>query len=211
MSRSDLEAELARADADAWETLKAAVSHPHGSDLYGQLKVAHLDHKRNAARLRRELAVQSGEEHAIWLDLGVTPEAAVSGALLVQSEYHCFLLFNSSQPSDEKMRVPQVIVEFEGTSKTTFGLPNDEAIGGHPLWGRGLECYDAFEVVNSSWIAEEERRNRESFPNSKFDCRHFIFTFHDSCFGCLADGMKLEIDRRPFSEIWSDLNRRLST
>jgi len=34
-----------------------------------------------------------------------------------------------------------------------FGGPNDEALGGHPLYERGLGRYGVYEVFNSSWPA----------------------------------------------------------
>src|SRR5690242_21931171 len=41
-----------------------------------------------------------------------------------------------------------------------FGAPNDEAIGGHRLFGLGLQPYGSFEVLDSAWIAALEKANR---------------------------------------------------
>lgn len=71
----------------------------------------------------------------------------------------------------------------------TFGSPNDEALAGHPLYGKGLEFYSPHRVENSSWIADLERRNavhsrhdRQRFLDGK---RHYIFNFHDSTLECV--------------------------
>jgi hypothetical protein len=88
------------------------------------------------------------------------------------------------------------IVQFQRPSAHFFGLPNDETLEGHPLVHRGLNCYGVFEVVDSSWIRTLERMNsvhsrhdRTSFLQGK---RHFIFTFHDNTFECVARGYEVE-------------------
>ncbi len=78
---------------------------------------------------------------------------------------------------------PCAIVDVEGCSIFKFGSPNDEAISGHRLAKIGLTAYAAFEVSNSTWIAELERANRVHHrhdPRMFSSLRHFIFTFHDS-------------------------------
>jgi hypothetical protein len=47
-----------------------------------------------------------------------------------------------------------VVVEMRGCSQIRFGGPSDEAMSGHPLYGKGLDGYRAHEVVNSRWIEE---------------------------------------------------------
>lgn len=89
----------------------------------------------------------------------------------------------------------RVEITFQGGPQYVyFGGPNDEALGGHPLYGRGLEPYDVFEVLNSSWIRSMECMN-SAHPHhdpSRFQrLRHYIFTFHDSTFECIAEGFKV--------------------
>jgi len=92
---------------------------------------------------------------------------------------------------------PCAIVHFELASIHTFGPPNDEAFSGHRLAKKGLEPYGAFEVLSSEWVAQLEKmnsvhpmHNRERFLNGK---RHFILTFHDSVFECVAKGYTVEL------------------
>ena len=89
------------------------------------------------------------------------------------------------------------IVNFNLIYSHLFGPPNDEAISGHPLYNRGLEPYSAFEIKNSSWIKElgkmnsvHPQYNKEKFLKNK---RHFIFTFHDSIFECIAKDFQFDI------------------
>ena len=83
------------------------------------------------------------------------------------------------------------VVHFPLCSVFTFGSPNDEALAGHPLYGRGLEFYSVHRVEHSSWIALLERRNsvHPSHSRKRFleDKKHFIFTFHDSTLECVVN------------------------
>ncbi len=89
------------------------------------------------------------------------------------------------------------LLRFEWCYAHMFGPPNDEAYTGHPLADRGLEPYSVFEVKNSSWIRQAERRNAvhpyhkaEHFFKNK---RHFIFFFHDSTYECIAKSFNVEL------------------
>ena len=86
------------------------------------------------------------------------------------------------------------IVKFIRPRAHYFGSPSDETMSGHPLAERGLRPYGVFEVRNSSWIRALEQMNRVH-PNhnaSRFGAlRHFVFTFHDNMFECVAHGTVL--------------------
>ncbi len=82
-------------------------------------------------------------------------------------------------------------VRFNSPYAHQFGPPNDEALNAHPLYERGLRPYGSFEVINSSWIRTLEKMNavhplhdRKRFMKGK---RHFILTFHDTTFECIAE------------------------
>ncbi len=77
-----------------------------------------------------------------------------------------------------------------------FGPPNDEALEGHPLYGRGLEMYGAHLVARSSWISELERRNRvhrSHNPELYANWKHYVLCFHDETFECIAEGHSIEV------------------
>jgi hypothetical protein len=76
-----------------------------------------------------------------------------------------------------------------------FGPPNDETLQGHPLAAFGLTHYATFEVGNSRWIEELRKMNRvhPRHDDSRFDrYRHFVWTFHDNTFECLAESFEVE-------------------
>lgn len=156
-------------------------------------------------------------ETIIELDLGFSPEAAVSGALLLQTEQSTFLTFNAMRPTDRLSPrgsplmedAGVALVEFEMCSITKFGYPNDEAWSGIPRT-EGLS-YGVFEVRNSHWVRELTALNRHSFPNTPEDTtsRHFLFLFHDSSFECIADDVKLELVERPYGDVFSRIAERV--
>src|SRR6266576_1373042 len=90
------------------------------------------------------------------------------------------------------------IVRFHLPFSHSFGPPNDEALDGHPLSSRGLKPYSWFEVRDSSWIQSLERMNSvhpRHRPDSFKAYRHYIATFHDSTFECVARGFDVQLHR----------------
>ena len=90
---------------------------------------------------------------------------------------------------------------FEGVSIHSLGGPNDETLHGHPLWEAGLRQYSAFIIENSPLIESLERMNSvHPFhkPERFLDLRHYIFTFHDSTFECVARSFSLTTSAEEF-------------
>src|SRR5690349_20064435 len=132
----------------------------------------------------------SDQDTVLELDLGYKPEAAVSGAVLLATEYSTVLAFNATEMAQDGQFLPAgyAIIEFLGCQITKFGYPNDEALSGHPLYPRLKGAYGIYEVLNSSWLTQLEQQNRAPFSDSgKWNARHFLITFHDSTFECLAE------------------------
>ena len=89
---------------------------------------------------------------------------------------------------------PFAMVTFKRARAYFHGPPNDEAFSGHPLAKRGLTPYGAFEIKHSSWLQYLMNMNREHrYHHDRHfaDDRHFILTFHDSTFECIAKGYDL--------------------
>ena len=155
-------------------------------------------------------------EVIVALDVGVTPEAAVSGAVLLQSEGSAFLLFNAMRDTTRpfpsggyyKEDAGIAIVELVLCSITKFGYPNDEAWSHIPRT-RGLS-YGVFEILNSSWKAELTRLNRFAFPGTKDSSdRHFLFLFHDSSFECIARELRVDAVRESFADVFRDVSLKV--
>lgn len=90
---------------------------------------------------------------------------------------------------------PVILVRFHICYAAMFGPPNDEAFEGHPLASRGLKPYGSFVVENSSWLRKLERMNAvhsRHQPERYWQLKHYILSFHDSTFECIADGYSVE-------------------
>jgi hypothetical protein len=71
-----------------------------------------------------------------------------------------------------------IVVSFHVAFGHRFGPPDRGGLAAHPLTKRGLKPDGVFEVKDSSWV-------RGSFAGKG---RHYIFTFRDAVFECVADG-----------------------
>lgn len=145
-------------------------------------------------------------ERIVELDIGCTPEAAVSGAVLFQTETSTFLTFNAMREANngKVVRAGTAVVEFKHCTITQFGYPNDEAWAGIPRT-QGL-VYGFYEVLNSEWKTKLTSLNRFAFPNTvESEDRHFLVLFHDSSFECIADDFTVETTYEKDHEIWARL------
>ncbi|ADP71025.1 hypothetical protein Rvan_1781 [Rhodomicrobium vannielii ATCC 17100] len=84
-------------------------------------------------------------------------------------------------------------IKFDRVLAHYIGWPNDEVLHAHRLWGRGLTYYAMHEVANSDWLAELELRNSfhiQHIPGIFSSFRHFIGTYKDGTFECIARGLE---------------------
>jgi len=83
-----------------------------------------------------------------------------------------------------------VVARFPLCNYVVFGAPNDEALGGHPLSGRGLQFYSVHQVLHSALVHMLERRNsvhpRHDPESYLRDKKHYVFTFQDSTLECVV-------------------------
>ncbi|MEZ0325658.1 MAG: hypothetical protein ACAH95_07110 [Fimbriimonas sp.] len=92
-----------------------------------------------------------------------------------------------------------VFVTSSGCSLHFMGLPNDEALAGHPLARRGLEWYGAYRVENSSLVRLMERRNsvhpgHDRVKDRLLQRQHHIFKFKENTFECVTNGLNTLIE-----------------
>ncbi len=155
------------------------------------------------------MSLFSTSDEVVPLDIGFEPEAAVSGPALVQTDRVALLTFNAVRmKAGKRVSAGTGIIEIQRCSVTRFGYPNDEALGGPPLAKKGLGASGVFEVLRSSWVREKTEQNRVCFPRAPDSKqRHFVLTFHDSTFECIADDLRPTLSTEPFERI---LQRDLS-
>ncbi len=84
-----------------------------------------------------------------------------------------------------------ILVTFEGVHSHRFGIVNDEAISGHPLYSRGLKAYQAHVVENSEWITELKQIHKvHPYYSEKHwaGYKHYLLSFHDNIFEVIFNG-----------------------
>jgi hypothetical protein len=113
------------------------------------------------------------------------PASAAPNPLILADESTLVVGYISTPAAEEQAS----LVVFKQCFAFHFGLPNEEAFATHPLADQGLRPFGAFELVNSSWIAGLELRNREHPRHDPqvFDrVRHWVWTFQESVLECAA-------------------------
>jgi hypothetical protein len=173
----------------------------------------------------RDLAAARGEQYATVIDIGPRWDAGAPLPRLISNGSRVFVVCLASQPDPDwdgtYVRLvspadPQpsrfVVIEMWGCAETRFGGPNDEAIRGHPLHGKGLAGYRAHEVVNSTWIEEAIRVNSVHPHHSDAPFRqlhHYALLFHDEMLEALALGIESRLVTGTMGTILGDLADRL--
>lgn len=154
----------------------------------------------------RELALLRGDQHAEPVDLGVTWDVGAPMPHVVSGSGRTFLVFHLADPAWDGTDVAVAdpgedspagvgLVEFRNVHEVRFGGPNDEALKGHSLYGKGLRPYQAHVVRGSKWIASAEEANSvHPYHRGGWHERlnHYVLCFHDETFECLAEDVRAE-------------------
>lgn len=177
-------AELENRVRSAHQAFYALKGHPLNYEKYTRLL-------RLCSEAEADLAAEHGEPYARVIDPGFN--YSPDSPRLLQSTKMTLLVVGThvrvgGAVTDSQFKV----LRFLDCCWTTFGHPNDEAIDGHPLSGRGLEFLSVCEVFNSPWNARMREQNKVSFPNFEMaPVRHLIFTFKEQTFECLCSGWEV--------------------
>lgn len=140
-------------------------------------------------------------ERATVIDVpGLEWSAGAPEPRVVMSELFVGIAFYASdaRPGEEV-----ATAAFVRCTSFRMGFPNDEALHGHRLWGRGLESYRAHEVSDSAWLAEL-RAVEAAHPQAPAvpfaGARHFVLTFHDSTVEAIAEAIEVGPSYRTMGE-----------
>ena len=189
-------ANLKKALATARTQLEQAIFHLAPTHVGGEQEAYDTAYEKMVA-IERELANVEHRAYAIRQDCATPWDTGAPLPTLLQSEHHTLLFFLLAD-SDLVGRI-----EFEGCLATCFGNPGDETLTRHPLYGSGFEPYRAMRVMNSPWV--ERLREMDSVhpqhdPSTYAALRHFIFSFHDVTFECVARSFRSSRLDGPFSD-----------
>jgi len=98
--------------------------------------------------------------------------------------------------SSDSEGAPFAIIVFHHPLAYYHGIPDDEALHGHPLYRRGLRPHGAFEIENSSWqegLLKMRGMQAAHRIENYHRYRHFVLAFRDTTFECLAESYSIRI------------------
>ncbi len=85
-------------------------------------------------------------------------------------------------------------LKFKKYLKYIFGLPGNETIQGHPYSKLGMKSFSFYELKNSNLIKDlQEIEKIHSYynPEKWLNYKHYILTFHDNMFECIAEDFEI--------------------
>jgi hypothetical protein len=210
----------------AREELSAASAALAASHKGGEWERFMAVHDRCLA-LERELARATGVECAVQIDWPAKWDTGAPLPHVVSSGRRTYLIYLMSEPDPEwdgtyatmidpasTEKQPIAIVQFEDCLVHKLGAPNDEALAGHPLYGRGLVAYRAHTVERSGWIREHERINSvhpRHEPGWEGYLRHYVLAFHDETFECIARSHAVRTAQLTFAEALQEAVREVTS
>lgn len=118
-------------------------------------------------------------DRAVVLDLAPSPDSGDPLPIVLAKDGAVILSYVAG-------RELTVVATFPFCAAHLFGDPDAKSLGRHPLAERGLKAHGAFEVRDSSWARSLDASGRK---------KHFVFTFRDSTFECVAADIGVELIR----------------
>lgn len=104
-------------------------------------------------------------------------------------------------------------LEFKQCLKYTFGMPGNESMYGHPYSKLGMQACSFYELRNSDLIESLREIDKiHPFYNSERwkMYKHYILTFHDNMFECVARGFEIIEEKTSFYNEASGMLVRLN-
>ncbi len=211
----DLEQRLASAQARVRELPRL------GKSTRDAWRAAYAD----LLQAERDLAASRGEQYAVPIDIGPRWDTGAPLPHVVGNGTRTFVACLADQPDpgwdgsyvtvasvDDEHPSLFVVIELWGCRELRMGGPNDEAVAGHPLDGKGLAAYRAHEVVNSAWIEDAIHVNSVHPNHSDEPIRqlhHYALLFHDEMIEALARGIEARLIQGTLRAIMADLTGSL--
>jgi hypothetical protein len=202
---------MASVNSDAERALRRAQDH--------QRRVGFADDDARAAVLdaERALAAARGEPYADVVDIGVRWSAGAPLPHVISNGSRTMLLCRAADvdpawdgtyvqvvSAADSAEGPFAQIVFDGCASIRFGAPNDEALAGHPLYGRGLDGYQAHIVHNSTWLDEHISINASHEHHTDASWRaltHYFLVFHDETFEALAHTVDASLTQGTMSNL----------
>jgi hypothetical protein len=150
----------------------------------------------------------TGDDRAIEVEGVPAPSAGPAEPRVFITEHSAVLVYRAAENTGGGVAV----LRFLSPVAVFHGVPNDEALARHPLWGRGLGFYSVYRIEDSAWKAQMQdrgaRRDRPP-PPVWSDLTHYVVTMHDSTFECLARDMTSELRFETIADVVAEVARAL--
>lgn len=155
-----------------------------------------------------------GRDQPVRLSNAPRPDDCLPLPLVLSDENKLFLsyaVFETNHDTEgrfpprvvgEDSEILVAVVTFQKPYAYVFGPVDDNAIACHRLSPRGLESCAAWQIQRSSWIGELKKAglSNRRVPRVFGHLKHFVFTFLDAVFECIAEDFYLRVER---GSIWS--------
>jgi len=143
-------------------------------------------------------------------DIGCEPSPSVPAETLLQDGWKTYLLFwavgKAARGSGGLDDLGVAVMDCRDCAMSRFGYPNDEGLPEHPLYAAGLGSAGTavVEVLDSAWAAEVAEQRlasaRRIWGGRGMDWgwarnrthRHFVVTFKEATFECIASELVVE-------------------
>lgn len=175
----------------------------------------------------RQVAAERREQHAVVIDIGGAWDVGAPMPHLLVGPSSAFIVCYARDvdpgwdgtyvtvrsPTDEDAS-PLLLIEISRCHDVRMGGPNDEAINGHPLYGRGLSGYQAHEVVNSRWLEHVIRVNSVHPHHSEEPFRqlhHYLLPFHDEMVEALGQSIQVSLVMGTIRSVLVDVAQRITS
>ncbi|HWQ46464.1 MAG TPA: hypothetical protein VN376_06330 [Longilinea sp.] len=152
--------------------------------------------KKDLLSIERKLTAKKIGEYAVPIDFPLQWDSATPVPQLLVNGSITVLIFDLHTTSTKNDGIERIaVVRFHNCVSVRMGSPNSEALHNHPLRHKGLMQNTAHLVHASRWIAELESMNK---GNSQLEqdswkkLSHYIFTFRDGLFECVALSYNIE-------------------
>src|SRR5688572_2700180 len=127
----------------------------------------------------------------VEMDFGSPSPIIISNDNMVYVSFYGSNGNNISEPQERNTVYDTDVftIKFKNHLKYSFGIPSNETIEGHPYYKLGMKSYTFYELKKSDLIKQLENIEKVHLyynPEKWKEYRHYILTFHDNMFECVA-------------------------
>ena len=130
-------------------------------------------------------------------------DAGSPSPIILSSDNELFVAFYANKES--LLTVPQErnivydtgvwVLKFKAYLKFAFGIPGNETIQGHPYSKLGMKSFSFYKLKDSDLIRslqDIEKVHPYYNPEKWTEYEHYILTFHDNMFECIAKDFEIK-------------------